>query len=141
MWDPEPDELVQLGSGVVNWRARIVRPLEDPVRGILEAACSQAAWDGKQGRLEWAPWPSGVEFPEGWGQPWGVVFNHTLCGGVVKARRVIRLGDWLDGGYFMVAAVQFEDGVVVSPDHDHVRVPKGKYVFRHKFPEGGGKVD
>ncbi|MEM4720501.1 MAG: hypothetical protein QXT73_00390 [Candidatus Methanomethylicaceae archaeon] len=136
IWDPEPDEVVQLGSGLINWRARVARRLPDPLRDLLEIAAGIADWTagGRQGHFEWTCWPL-EEFPCGFWKPWGTLLNHTVCGGTTVAYRVIETGEW--GLPHLVGALEMlEDGLVMSLDHKPERIGMGRYVIRHPFPLG-----
>jgi hypothetical protein len=135
------DEVRQLGSGILNWRAHVVRPLEDPLKEVFERVLNLpeevSGAPIKQGALEIRGIPEWIapgfdsQIPLGGsGNKW--FMNHALLGVDKFAWRVPR------GTSQAVAVVKFYGGWILSPDHPSapLRV-EGWYVLTHPIPTNG----
>lgn len=142
-WFPciEDDEIVQAGSGVLNWRAKVVRPIEDPIRPLLSKLQrpTEEAWK-KQGHLavfgltEYEA-ADALELVPLLSVEWVRFYNHFI-GRIEKyAWRVIERQ--------AVAIIKTRDGAwVLSPDHPNepLYLAEGCYLLSHPMPSGR-KVD
>jgi hypothetical protein len=145
MGDLADDEVRQVGSNVINWRAYVVRPLEDPLKEVFERILNIQDFLGapmRQGALEargipeWiAPGLEESQIPLGGsGSRW--FFNHALLGvdrfdwRVPRGtRQAVALIKTLCGGAW-----------VLSPEHPEAPLALGEgrwYILTHPIPADG----
>ncbi len=138
----EPSLVVQLGSGVVNWRAYVVRPIPDPVRGVIQAAWAAVREQSPsytQGQLnlwvasrEVGEAARGLKMRRGSGNRW--VYNHLFTGHAGLVFRVIDT----EHGPMAVGLLQVDRVChILSPDHPEEPISLlygATFVFTHPLP-------
>jgi hypothetical protein len=135
--EPEvpPQEVWQGGTLALNFKARVVSPLPDPVRQKIQEL-EEVYWRYKQGALEVS---DPIEFsevsilsPAGSGSRW--LFNHCIRPVSWWAWRVIHRVA------YAIAIPPFEaEMYILSPDHPHSPlqlefIPGTAYLMRHPLP-------
>jgi hypothetical protein len=135
--------VVQGGSGVLNFAARVIAPAPDPIRDLLRNLAQQVDWGSdprvqRQGALEvrvvyHAPSGTAKMLPTA-GSGYRQLFNHYFF---PLDRWVWRVVDGMAVALFIPSGGK---GWIVSPDHESepIRLVGELFVARHPVPRGSG---
>jgi hypothetical protein len=138
--------VVQGGSGVLNFAARVIAPAPDPIRDLLREIAQQVDWGSdflvqRQGALEvrvvYHAHPGAAEMLPLAGSGYRQLFNHYFF---PLDRWVWRV---LDGTAYALLVPSHWEAYVVSPDHEAepLRLVGGLFVARHPLPRNNGSID
>jgi len=136
--------VVQGGSGVINFAARVVAPAPDPIRDLLREIVQQVDWSDplvqRQGALEvrvvyHAPRGAAEMLPLA-GSGYRALYNHYFY---PLDRWVWRV---VDGTAYALLVPSGGEAHVVSPDHETewLRLVGGLFIARHPLPRNDGAV-
>jgi len=138
--------VVQGGSGVPNFAARVVASLPDPIRDLLREIAQQVDWNSdplvqRQGALEvrvvyHAPQGAAETLPLA-GSGYRALYNHYFY---PLDRWVWRV---VDGTAYALLVPSGGEAHVVSPDHETawLRLVGDLFIARHPLPRNDGAVD
>jgi hypothetical protein len=136
--------VVQEGSAVINWAARVVAPVPDPIRDMLVVLLEKdVCWNDplvqRQGRLEVRRVYGASEISRiipGAGSGYRRLFNHYIY---PLDRWVWRV---IDETAYALFVPSNGEAYVVSPDHETewLRLVGDLFIARHPLPRGGDKV-
>jgi hypothetical protein len=138
--------VVQGGSGVLNFAARVIAPAPDPIRDLLREIAQRVDWGSdflvqRQGALEvrvvyHAPPGTAKMLPLA-GSGYRQLFNHYFF---PLDRWVWRV---LDGTAYALLVPSHGEAYVVSPDHEAewLRLAGKLFVARHPLPRNNGSID
>jgi hypothetical protein len=137
--------VVQGGSGVINWAARVIAPVPDPLKERLQTLLKdiQWQWGHRQGSLEVAYYPAGRSellplLPSAGSSGYRSLYNHHIYPVDRWAWRVVE-----GVAYAVFTPPQTGETVVVSEDHEgFLTLSGGPYIYiaRHPVPSNG-RVD
>lgn len=127
---PGEEWIIQTGSGVNNWYAKVVKPIPDPYLEPVTMAIANARPGGiKQGALACyrTEWSDNILLNPGSGNKW--LYNHAIINHLGFISRVI------DGVYYAIIKTNNET-LILSPDHvgQPITLSTGTWLLRHPIP-------